>query len=172
MWGMMAGALMAVAANGPRVYAAMDSPTIWWRTEGAQVVETHDDAGVRTCSLIMDRGGDAVVLRWRQNGATSIYVKHQGWQFGDHEGALPVQIQVGGVQLGTGAAGLDAVDYKDWIMAPVDQPVTEGLRVGDAIRVAFPDGRTTGISLPIDRGRIVAVVRAVQHCQQVIGFRQ
>jgi hypothetical protein len=172
MWGLVAGALMAIAAGDARVRAAETNPTIWWRTQGAQVVETNGAAGARSCSLIMDRGPDAAVLMWHQGGASSIYIKHEGWRFGDREGARPVEIRVGDVQLGDGAAGFEAVDYKNWIMAPVDRPVAGALLTGEAIRVAFPDGQADGVSFPIDRGRIAALVRAVQRCQQAVGMRR
>jgi hypothetical protein len=169
MWGTVAGALIAVAANIARVPAAETGPTVWWRTQGAQVLETRDDSGRRSCSLVMDHGADAVVLVWQQTGATSIYVKHRGWQFGDQEGALPVRIEVGDVQLGAGTARLEAVHYKDWIMAPVDQPVADVLTRGPDIHVGFPDGQADAVAFPIDRGRIAALVRAVHRCQKAIG---
>jgi hypothetical protein len=171
MLGMVAGLALVMTVADAQMPAAGSNPIIWWRTAGAQVVETHDKDG-RTCSLIMEHDPDTVVFRWHKPDERTIYVRHPGWNCGDQKSSVQVQIQIGDVPVAGGAAsdGTNAIDYKDWVMAPIAQPIASALLHGEDIRVSFPGRQAEDVTVPINRGRIAGIVAGVQRCTRTIGF--
>ncbi len=172
---LMLSVAAAFVAAGCRRSAAETDPTVWWRTHGAEVVEQHNtDDGERACSLVMSDGDNAVVFMWRKNAGTSMFVQHPGWRFGNSEGVAQVEIQIGDVWLGGAVDGSDgprllAVDYQSWVRAHVDQPVADLLLTQPEIRVVFPGGQAEGLSFPLNRSKMPALVRALKKCQAAIG---
>jgi hypothetical protein len=168
------GFSVVLAAYGPGPADAAADMTVWWRTQGAEVIEHRTDTGARACSLVLRRADDVLLFMWPQNGSPSLFVRHPGWRFGDQESTTNIEIAVSAGNAAAQASGvsteLPARDYRDWIRTPLDQPLADVLPTEGEIRIGFPGGQFSPLSFPIDRSRMPAVMRGVQNCKTALGM--
>ncbi len=150
-----------------------DNLSVWWRTQGAEVVEHRAETGEKACSLVLYHDDDVLLLMWRKDGNPSLFVQHPGWRFGEREGIAKVEIAVGRASPGPGgvATQLPMVDYRDWIRVRLDRPIADILPGEREITVDFPNGQASAVSFPIDRSRMPAVMRGVRNCKAALGRR-
>ncbi len=174
MRSLLLGFSVALSAWGAaRAGDTADDLTIWWRTQGAEVVGHRTDTGEKACSLVMYHDDDVLLFMWRKAENPSLFIQHPGWRFGDRAGTAKVEIAVGRASSGPGgvATQLPVVDYRDWIRARLDRPIADILPSEREITVDFPNGQAGGVSFPIDRSRMPAVMRGVQRCKAALGGR-
>lgn len=173
---LLLGLSIALAACGAaRAAAGEEDLTIWWRTQGAEVVEHRTGAGKRACSLLIYHDDDALLFQWRKDKDPSLFIKHPGWHFGDRKGTAKVEIDAGRATSGANPGGvslqLAVINHRDWIRARLDRPIADLLPSEREITVDFPDGQASGVSFPIDGSRMPAIMRGVQNCRAAVGVR-
>lgn len=168
------GISLLLATYGPSRTTAPDDLTVWWRTEGAEVIEHHTDGGARACSLVLHRADNVLLFVWTQHESPTLFVRHPGWNFGDQEGATDVQIDVAaghGAQRANGVTTeLPAENYQDWIRARLDQTMADILPTEGEIRVQFPGNQFSPVSFPINQDRMPAVMRGLDKCKTALGM--
>jgi hypothetical protein len=172
--GLLLGVSVALSAWGTaRAAEATDDLSVWWRTQGAEVVEHRTDTGEKACSLVMYHDDDVLLFMWRKDGNASLFLKHPGWRFGDRQGIAKAEIAVGRTSSEPGgvATQLAVVNYRDWIRARLDRPIADILPSEREITVDFPNGQASGVSFPIDRSRMPDVMRGVRRCKDALGVR-
>ncbi len=169
MRNLLLSVMFALSAWGTaRAAEPADDLTVWWRTQGAEVVEHRTDAGEKACSLVMYHDDDVLLFMWRKDAQPSLFVEHPAWRFGEREGVAKAEIAVDR----TSAAQLLAVDYRDWIRIRLDQPIADLLPRERQITINFPNGQASGVSFPIDRSRMPGIMRGVRRCRDALGVRE
>ena len=151
-----------------------DDLTVWWRTQGAEVVEPRSGTSDRACFLVLYHDDDVLLFRCRKESEPSLYVKHPGWRFGDREGIATAEIateRASAASGGAAAAQLLVVNYRDWIRARLDRPIADILPSERQITIDFPNGQASEVSFPIDRARMPGIMRGLRKCKDALGIR-
>lgn len=126
--------------------------TIWWRTEGAVVVQLSS-----TCSMVLSDRNDAAILTWNKAGAESVAF---GVEFPlDPYPHIAVRIGETPLEVSKQVAG------NGILLVPTKQPLADLLRNATEITVAVPNHP---IRISVNQQKMPALLSALDKCRAAI----
>lgn len=159
--------LLAVAAttSAPPAPGGGADLTVWWRTEGAEVVETKEPGASPSCSLMLRQGGNLAVLMWPQAGSPTLFVRHAGWNFGGLEQGVPATLDVGD----SAAVALDAQSLGNWVRAPLRDGAADAISARGTFRLELSGAQSPSVDFRTDPARMAKVTLGWERCRRAIG---
>jgi hypothetical protein len=137
------------------------SETIWWRTDGAEVMQEADQ---NVCVLFSFQQKEAVGFFCENAGLTSIVFFNEQWNFAPSETTVAVRIGNNWISENGGIDWFRATEKKNAIMVPVRyDPVDSLLSNATSISLRRQDAE---FNLPLDKTRMPKLLEAVATCRK------
>ena len=158
--GIFAGSAVLPAAAAP---PQNKDETIWWRTSGAGVVEFNHNR----CSLLLFNTQNTFVFTWRRSG-TTLDVEDDAARFPSSP-TVSAAVEIGKTWLGQparpGELNLKATGDHMFRSIALSQPITPLLAEARSITLHLAESHA---SIPVDPGKMPALLRALKKCRRVI----
>jgi hypothetical protein len=137
------------------------SETIWWSTDGAEVMQEADQ---NVCVLFSFQQKEAVSFFWDKAGLTSIVFFNEQWNFARSETTVAVRIGNNWISENGGIDWFRATEKKNAIMVPVRyDPVDSLLSNATSISLRRQDAE---FNLPLDKTKMPKLLEAVATCRK------
>ena len=133
--------------------------TIWWRTEGAEVIQEADQ---NACALFVFQQKDAVGFMWDRDAFTGIVFFNLQWNFRPSETRVAISIGREWISASRDVDWFKATEQQNILAVPIRYYPVENL-LGRANSVMLRhDG--ADFSLPLDRTKMPKLLTAVIEC--------
>jgi hypothetical protein len=140
--------------------------TVWWRTEGGNVIETTQPLDA-DCTLHLYTQDSDVNFAWSRHQPPRITISHQSWDFGKENYSVAA-MRIGAVWLGggNGTPSILTLRHDASLTIPLNEPVETLLPAADQITVGTPDAALT---LALPHSKMAALLAALRRCRERLG---
>jgi hypothetical protein len=157
---LLAGALHIVPVKD----AVSGKDTVWWRTDGGNVVE-HQTKSTATCSLwLIDKDG-SLAFTWERGKPITVSVITPALATSETMSQLHVTMQIGGTWV-KDHQPLDAVGFGTNVNFVIDdRSIEDQLRVADSIAIRTDKSE---FLMYLPRDKMTALVGHVKQCRDSV----